>query len=132
MARWKIISGSREFYSIRGRGNVAIGWARDLQRRDVQVTVNVVVPLGVPESPELPAESRSAIRSHGKTAIMAVMNDEELPLFIDVTPEGLKLEYPPEPEEADSEPDAEEEAEAGEPAEEEPEGAGAETYDATS
>jgi hypothetical protein len=107
MAKWKIVSGSREFYAIRGRGNVAIGWARDLQRRGVQVTVNVVVPLGVPETPDLPAESRSAIRSHGKTAIIAVMNDEELPLFIDVTPAGLEMEYPPEPEpeEASDEPE---------------------------
>ena len=103
MAKWKIISGSREFYSIRGRGNVAIGWARDLERRGVQVTVNVVVPLGVPDMPDLPAESRSAIRSHGKTAIIAVMNDDELPAFIDVTPEGLKLEYPPEPEPEETE-----------------------------
>jgi len=128
MAKWKIISGSREFHSIRGRGNVAIGWARDLQRRGEQVTVNVVVPLGVPDMPDLPAESRSAIRSHGKTAIIAVMNDEELPLFIDVTPEGLQMEYPPEPEpegdetiadvddgpEEDEDEDAEIEAEASE------------------
>src|SRR5215469_14629559 len=123
MAKWKIISGSREFHSIRGRGNVAIGWARDLQRRDTQVTVNVVVPMGVPEAPDLPAESRSAIRSHGKTAIIAVMNDEELPLFIDVTPEGLQPEYPPEPEpEEEEEPKAEAEEDAA---------AEAETSDAT-
>lgn len=128
MAKWKIISGSRQFYSIRGRGNVAVGWARDLQRRDAQVTVNVVVPIGVPDMPGLPAESRSAIRSHGKTAIIAVMNDEELPLFIDVTPEGLQMEYPPEPEPEEDEPKAE-----AEDADEEPDKAGseAETSDAT-
>lgn len=121
MARWKIISGSREFYSIRGRGDVAIGWARDLQRGETQCTVNVVVPLGVPDLPNLPAESRSAIRSHGKTAIIAVMNDEKLPLFIDVTPDGLVMEYPPEPEpeeeegaEDADEPEAEAEAETSE------------------
>ena len=123
MAKWKIISGSREFYSIRGRGNVAIGWARDLERRGVQVTVNVVVPLGVPDMADLPSESRSAIRSHGKTAIIAVMNDEALPVFIDVTPDGLEMEYPPEPEpEEDSEPKAEGEEDAA---------AEAETSDAT-
>ena len=124
MAKWKIISGSREFYSIRSRGNVAIGWARDLERRGVQVTVNVVVPLGVPDLPGLPAESRSAIRSHGKTAIIAVMNDEELPLFIDVTPEGLEMEYPPEPEpeeEADGEAEDEAAAEAEEAADDDTE-----------
>ena len=126
MAKWKIISGSREFYSIRGRGNVAIGWARDLERRGVQVTVNVVVPLGVPDLPDLPSESRSAIRSHGKTAIIAVMNDDELPLFIDVTPEGLQMEYPPEPEEPE-----EPKAEAGEDADEEDAAAAAETSDST-
>ena len=115
MAKWKIISGSREFYSIRGRGDVAIGWARDLQRREVQMTVNVVVPLGVPDMPDLPSESRSAIRSHGKTAIIAVMNDEELPLFIDVTAEGLQMEYPPEPEPEEAE---EAKAEAGEDSDE--------------
>ena len=130
MAKWKIISGSREFYSIRGRGNVAIGWARDLQRRGDQVTVNVVVPLGVPEMPDLPAESRSAIRSHGKTAIIAVMNDEELPLFIDVTPEGLQMEYPPEPEPEPEDAD-EPKAEAGEAADEEHAAAEAETSDST-
>jgi len=128
MAKWKIISGSREFYSIRGRGNVAIGWARDLERRGVQVTVNVVVPLGVPDMPDLPSESRSAIRSHGKTAIIAVMNDEELPLFIDVTPEGLQMEYPPEPEPEDAD---EPKAEAGEAADEEHAAAEAETSDST-
>ena len=128
MAKWKIISGSREFYSIRGRGNVAIGWARDLERRGVQVTVNVVVPLGVPDLPDLPSESRSAIRSHGKTAIIAVMNDEELPLFIDVTPEGLQMEYPPEPEPEDAD---EPKAEAGEAADEEHAAAEAETSDST-
>ena len=128
MAKWKIISGSREFYSIRGRGNVAIGWARDLERRGVQVTVNVVVPLGVPDLPDLPSESRSAIRSHGKTAIIAVMNDEALPLFIDVTPEGLQMEYPPEPEPEDAD---EPKAEAGEAADEEHAAAEAETSDST-
>ena len=128
MAKWKIISGSREFYSIRGRGNVAIGWARDLERRGVQVTVNVVVPLGVPDMPDLPSESRSAIRSHGKTAIIAVMNDDELPLFIDVTPEGLQMEYPPEPEPEDAD---EPKAEAGEAADEEHAAAEAETSDST-
>ena len=51
--------------------------------------MNVVVPLGVPDQLELPFESKSAIRSHGKTAIIEVMNDDELPLFIDVTSEGL-------------------------------------------
>jgi hypothetical protein len=127
MARWKIISGSREFYSVRGRGNVAIGWARDLQRRGVQVTVNVVVPLGVPDLPDLPSESRSAIRSHGKTAIIAVMNDETLPLFIDVTPEGLEMEYPAEPEPED-EPHAE--AEEG-PDDPEEDAAEVETSDTT-
>jgi hypothetical protein len=129
MAKWKIISGSREFYSIRGRGNVAIGWARDLQRRGVQVTVNVVVPAGVPDLPNLPSESRSAIRSHGKTAIIAVMNDDELPLFIDVTPDGLKMEYPPEPEPED----AEEPSAGADEATDEPEedAAQAETSDAT-
>ena len=128
MAKWKIISGSREFYSIRGRGNVAIGWARDLERRGVQVTVNVVVPLGVPDMADLPSESRSAIRSHGKTAVIAVMNDEELPLFIDVTPEGLQMEYPPEPEPEDAD---EPKAEAGEAADEEHAAAEAETSDST-
>jgi hypothetical protein len=123
MARWKIISGSREFYSIRGRGNVAIGWARDLQRGETQCTVNVIVPLGVPDLPDLPAESRSAIRSHGKTAIIAVMNDEKLPLFIDVTPDGLTMEYPPEPEP--------EEEEGSEDADEPEAEAEAETSDAT-
>ena len=111
MAKWKIVSGSREFYSIRGRGNVAIGWARDLERRGVQMTVNVVVPQGVPDAPDLPAESRSAIRSHGKSAIIAVMNDDELPMFIDVTPDGLQMEYPPEPEPEEEEA-AEDETEA--------------------
>jgi hypothetical protein len=127
MAKWKIISGSREFYSIRGRGNVAIGWARDLQRRGVQVTVNVVVPLGVPELPDLPGESRSAIRSHGKTAIIAVMNDEVLPLFIDVTPEGLEMEYAPEPEPEEEGPKTEAERGQDEPEDAAPE---AETSDA--
>src|SRR4051812_5227802 len=129
MAKWKIISGSREFYSIRGRGNVAVGWARDLERRGAQVTVNVVVPLGVPEMPDLPAESRSAIRSHGKTAIIAVMNDDELPQFIDVTPDGLQLEYPPEPEPEEEEGAAETEASAEEADDED--AAEAETSDAT-
>jgi hypothetical protein len=128
MAKWKIISGSREFYSVRGRSNVAIGWARDLQRRGVQVTVNVVVPQGVPDLPDLPAESKSALRSHGKTAIIAVMNDEELPLFIDVTPEGLQLEYPPEPEAEEEESKAEAEGAAEGPDEAASE---AETSDAT-
>jgi hypothetical protein len=132
MAKWKIISGSREFYSLRGRGNVAIGWARDLERRGVQVTVNVVVPLGVPEMPNLPPESRSAIRSHGKTAIIAVMNDDELPQFIDVTPEGLQMEYPPEPEPEEEEGTAETEASAEEDeAAEDDDAAEAETSDAT-
>src|SRR5215467_5832719 len=124
MAKWRIISGSREFYSIRGRGNVAVGWARDLERRGEQVTVNVVVPLGVRDMPDLPTESKSAIRSHGKTAIIAVMNDDKLPRFIDVTPEGLQMEYPPEePEETE----VEASAEGSEDAEEEEADAEAET-----
>jgi hypothetical protein len=109
MARWKIISGSREFFRLRGR-DVSIGWARDLERKGVQVTVNVVVGPGVAEAENLPRESRDAIRSHGKTAIIAVMNDEKLPAIIDVTENGLEFEYPPEPEE-DEEGEA---AEAGE------------------
>src|SRR5215472_333048 len=125
MAKWKIISGSREFFRLRGR-EVSIGWARDLQRKDVQVTVNVVVGPGVAEAENLPRESRDAIRSHGKTAIIAVMNDDKLPAIIDVTETGLEFEYPPEPEpeeEGDGEAAAGGEAEA----EEEPAAAEAET-----
>ena len=126
MAKWKIISGSREFFRLRGR-EVSIGWARDLQRKDVQVTVNVVVGPGVAEAENLPRESRDAIRSHGKTAIIAVMNDEKLPAIIDVTEKGLEFEYPPEPEpEEETEDEGEGEAAVEDEADEEPAAAEAE------
>ena len=51
------------------------------------------------------------------------MNDEKLPLFIDVTADGLTMEYPPEPEP--------EEEEGSEDADEPEAEAEAETSDAT-
>ena len=102
MARWKLISGARPFYSFPGR-KVAVGWARDLERGDTQVTVSVCVTPEAADADTLPPESRDAIRSHGRSVINALLTEETLPAVVVVTPTGLEREYPPEPEPEDDE-----------------------------
>jgi hypothetical protein len=93
VARWKIISGARPFYEFPGRV-VAIGWARDLQRGDTQVTVNVVVLRDAHEASELPQESRDAIKSHGRSVINSLLSEETPPTVVEVRTTGLELIYP--------------------------------------
>jgi hypothetical protein len=100
--RWKIISGSRAFYEFPGR-SVEIGWARDVQRGDVQRTINVCVTKEADQADELPDEARRAIRTHGRTAVNAVLTDEDVPYIIDVTTEGLVYDF--------TDPDADDEEE---------------------
>jgi hypothetical protein len=110
VARWKIISGARVFYDFPGR-SVEIGWARDLQKGDDQRTVNVCVSKEAEEATELPQESRDAIRSHGRSAVNAILTEDDVPLIIDVTPTGLSYEYAPEEEEEDDDLDEEDDDE---------------------
>ena len=104
MARWKIISGARVFYDFPGR-SVEIGWARDVQQGDDQRTINVCVTKEADEATELPQESRDAIRSHGRSAVNAVLTDDDVPLIIDVTPTGLSYEFAPEEDEEETDDD---------------------------
>jgi hypothetical protein len=90
--RWKVISGSRAFYEFPGR-NVEIGWARDVQKGDAQKTINVCVTREADRADGLPEESRRAIKTHGRTAVNAVLDDEDVPFFIEVTTEGLVYDY---------------------------------------
>ena len=108
MARWKIISGARVFSEFPGR-SVEIGWARDVQKVDDQRTINVCVTKEAEEASELPQESKDAIRSHGRSAVNAVLTDEDVPLIIDVTPSGLSYEFAPEEDEEETDDDLDEE-----------------------
>ena len=110
VARWKIISGARVFYEFPGR-SVEIGWARDVQKGDDQRTINVCVTKEAEEASELPQESKDAIRSHGRSAVNAVLTDEDVPLIIDVTPAGLSYEFAPEEDEEETDDDLDEEDE---------------------
>jgi hypothetical protein len=93
VARWKIISGARPFYEFPGRV-VGMGWARDLQRGDTQVTVNVVVLRDASEASDLPPESRDAIKSHGRSVINALLGEDTLPTIVEVRTTGLERIYP--------------------------------------
>ncbi len=106
MSNWRIVSGSRSFHQFPGR-DVSIGWARDLERDGVQRTVNVCVATGADEAPDLPDECRAAIRSHGRTVINAILDEEgDPPRIIDVTTTGLEYEYGGYEEDLDEEEDA--------------------------
>ena len=93
MARWKIISGARPFYDFPGR-IVGVGWARDLERGETQVTVNVVVLRDAHEASDLPQESRDAIKSHGRSIVNSLLNEETLPTIVEVRTTGLERIYP--------------------------------------
>jgi hypothetical protein len=93
MARWKIISGARPFDEFPGR-IAGMGWARDLQRGDTQVTVNVVVLRDASEAADLPPESRDAIKSHGRSVVNSLLNEETLPTVVEVRTTGLERFYP--------------------------------------
>jgi hypothetical protein len=93
VARWKIISGARPFYEFPGR-IVGVGWARDLERGETQVTVNVVVLRDAHEASDLPQESRDAIKSHGRSVVNSLLNEETLPTIVEVRTTGLERIYP--------------------------------------
>jgi hypothetical protein len=93
MARWKIVSGARPFYSFPGRDGIAVGWARDLQRGEEQFTVNVCVTQEAQDAGELPPEARDAIRSHGRSVINSLLTEDALPHVVDVTATGLVRDY---------------------------------------
>ena len=118
VARWKIIIGARVFYDFPGR-SVEIGWARDVQKGDDQRTINVCVTPEADQASELPQESKDAIRSHGRSAVNAVLIDDDVPLIIDVTPAGLSYEFAPEEEEEETDDDLDEEDDDDDDADEE-------------
>jgi len=106
MAKWKIVSGARPFYSFPEREDVGIGWARDLVSGDVMRTVNVCVSKEVERATELPDDSQRAIRTHGRSVINAVLDEDDPPRIVDVTLTGLVFEYGGwEPEEQEEEVD---------------------------
>ena len=107
MARWKIISGARPFYEFPGRV-VGVGWARDLQRGEEQVTVNVVVLRDAHQASDLPQESRDAIRSHGRSVVNSLLDEDALPTIVEVRTTGLERIYPHVAEDEDEEATAEE------------------------
>jgi hypothetical protein len=117
VARWKIISGARPFYEFPGRV-VAVGWARDLERGETQVTVNVVVLRDAQEASDLPQDSRDAIRSHGRSVINSLLNEDTLPTIVEVRTTGLERIYPRSEEDlAEGEDEDEDEDEEAEEAE---------------
>ncbi len=92
MAKWRIVSGSREFHAFAGR-DISMGWARDIANGGEHRTVSVCIAGSVTGATDLPDECRAAVRTHGRSAVNAVLDEENPPQIIGVTSTGLFPEY---------------------------------------
>jgi len=75
-------------------GSTGVGWSWVIRRDGPeQRRVQVEVSRGPYRVTDLPAESRNAIRSRGATAVDAFLEDEDPPVRIVVSTEGLRPHY---------------------------------------
>jgi hypothetical protein len=107
MPKWKIVSGARAFHQFPDR-ELSAGWARDLLRRGEMRTVNVCVARDTEDATDLPEECRAAIKSHGRSVVNAILDEEIPPRIVDVTTTGLVYDYGEEPAEDDEDDDEDE------------------------
>ena len=89
MEGWRIVSGPRAFRGVGGR-DLDTGWAWSILRGADKRTVFVAVAGGRAASRELPADSREALRTSGRSAVTAILDRETPPRFITVTSAGLR------------------------------------------
>jgi hypothetical protein len=87
--RWVTVKGPREFDHLRGF-DMDVGWAYDIARDTDRRTVSVIVAGGRLRSNDLPMESQRAIETKGRSAVEAVLEQDEPPRYLIISSGGVR------------------------------------------
>jgi hypothetical protein len=88
MAKWRIVGGPRN-YEPSGGADAAVGWAWDLERDGKRVIVRVELSRTAANVSSVAEEATRAIRTQGKAAVDAWLDEETLPERIVIHTEGF-------------------------------------------
>ena len=87
--RWRIAAGPREYEKGADEADIDIGWAWEIERQGESRTVRVEVAGGRLTSRDLPDDSKLAIRTHGRSAIVALLADPDPATRVLITTSGI-------------------------------------------
>lgn len=89
---WKRISGPREVDQIESY-DMTRGWGYTIRRGDEERTIGVIVARGISVG-DLPTDSAAAMQTRGRSAVDAVLDQDEPPRFLVVTSSGIREDRP--------------------------------------
>jgi hypothetical protein len=92
MAPWRITSEAPGWIAQWPGWDVEFVWSWPIERQGLARTVSVGVANGSAELSEIADESRQAVVTFGRSAVMAVLDREDPPRRIAVTTTGLREE----------------------------------------
>lgn len=87
---WRIVGGPREFNATEQAHDIDVGWAYDIERGSERRTIRTAVAGGRLGSSELPDEARRAVRSSGRSAVEAVLADDDPPAMLMIGTGGVR------------------------------------------
>jgi hypothetical protein len=85
---WGIARGPREFDRLEGF-DMDVGWAYYLERGEDERTVSVIAAAGTLRANDLPLEAQRAIETRGRTAVEAVLGEDEPARYLVVSSTGV-------------------------------------------
>jgi hypothetical protein len=85
---WGIARGPREFERLEGF-DIDVGWAYYLERGEEERTVSVLAAAGALRANDLPMEAQRAIETRGRTAVEAVLGEDEPARYLVVSSTGV-------------------------------------------
>ena len=86
---WRIIEDPHEYTHTPEGADIDVGWAWQIQRGDERRTIRVEVAGGRLGMADLPMDSREAIQTEGRSAIMALLGESDPPTRVLVTSSGI-------------------------------------------
>jgi hypothetical protein len=84
---WGIARGPREFDRLKGF-DIDVGWAYYLERGEDERTVSMPAVAGALHANDLPMEAQRAIETRGRTAVEAVLGEDEPARYLVVSSTG--------------------------------------------
>ena len=94
MAGWRIVAGPVEFTSTPDGADIDMGWRWTIERDAVTRDVRVEIAGSRFDSSNLPDEAVKAVTSRGKSAVEAVLGEDQPPTRIVVSSAGVTPREP--------------------------------------
>lgn len=86
---WRIADGPREYTQTPDGADIDVGWVWGLERGGERRAIRVEVAGGRLGSAHLPDDSQEAIRTQGRSAVEALLREQDPPTRVLVTSSGI-------------------------------------------